>query len=140
MNHDSVKNLRVLLEDVLAEKLGTYTFPNGIKEKAIAVDIGGKYPPSNTKVEGLEVVIHPYAEITTTNLLNNFSGFDFAHEIHLKQWDIDPSTVLTESVVLIKALLGSSIEVGQMLAPVEEKEIIESCTLIYLDRRLIRYG
>ena len=137
MNHDSLKTLRTILENALADKLGTYTFPNGLKEKAIAVDIGGKYPPSDTKIEGLEVVITPYTDIESNGLNNGYADLEFAHEINLKQWNPKPSLDLMECVARVRSLLGNSVEIGPRLIPLDELGNIESCKIIYLERRFI---
>ncbi len=139
MNHESIKRLRSEIETALADKLGIYTFPNGIKERAIAVDLGN-YPPKNTKIEGLEVVITPYKEINSMGLLNNFSDFEFYHEILLKQWQTTPSTDLIDSIIIIRTLFGSNIQVGIRTLRLDDISTIESCPLMYLERKSLRYG
>jgi len=139
MNHESIKQLRSSIESALVDKLGLYTFSNGIKERAIAVDLGN-YPPQNTKIEGLEVVITPYKEINSTGLLNDFSDFEFYHEILLKQWSSTPSTDLIDSILIIRTLFGSRVQVGVRVLRLDDISTIESCPLMYLERKSLRHG
>lgn len=76
---------------LLGNLLGTYTFPdNGGTDHAIAIlpdaDAGWNYPPSGTKIAGVEVVIvRPYPD--ASQLLGGDRMKTYTWSLTLKQWD-----------------------------------------------------
>lgn len=86
--------LRQVIQDTLsaAGLLGLYIFPDDTSDAAIAVvglgsDQGEEsYPPTGTRISGLEVVIIPGEEIPPQDTLDGYIQF-FRTAIVLKQWD-----------------------------------------------------
>lgn len=82
---------------ILANKLGTYTFPNnsGIAQAIACLpdpDKGWNYPENGTKTSGLEIVIkQPYPDMQS-NIGGDRTSMS-TWEIHLKQWDTNQSLV-----------------------------------------------
>lgn len=140
---DDIKNLKERILESIVDLLGEYTFANGLKEKAIAVDIGGKYPPKNTKISGLECVIVPQSELSASWMLGSGVSLEVSHRIELKQWDEKPNRQLMIAVQRLVITFGSDLNVGPRLAPIDKLGNIESCSMIftnYENRRLIRNG
>ena len=83
--------LRTLIANALGEKLGVYFLPNAsapIPAIAVIPDkvYGANYPPPETTVSGIEVVIHrPRPEAMAR--LGNDSMRTRKWEIYLNQWD-----------------------------------------------------
>lgn len=141
---DAIKKLREAILESIGDLLGEYTFANGLKEKAIAVDIGGKYPPKGTQITGLECVIVPQSDLSASWLLGSGVSLQASHRIELKQWDFEkPSNQLIIAVQRLAVVFGSDLDIGPRLAPIDELGNIESCSMIftnYENRRLIRNG
>jgi len=80
--------LREKIFTALTDVLGTYTFGNGGTTPALVVlsDNGELFPPENTQVEGLEVIIFS-PNIKPDALLQ---GYKIREEwiLHLKQWEV----------------------------------------------------
>lgn len=121
---------------ILANKLGTYTFPDNSTDKAIAClpdpDKGWNYPENGTKVSGLEVVIkQPYPDVSAN--IGGDRTFTSTWEIHLKQWDS------YKDLVEVIGLLGSELpnyylieRVSQM--PASDKLLtVEQCKIFLKD-------
>ena len=89
---ESPLHLRNTIEAALGDSIGTYTFSNGQKVKAIALLRGGEiYPPPETVTEGLEaVVFYPSPSIEP-----NLGGYTVRNDwiVHLKQWDVEKTTL-----------------------------------------------
>lgn len=139
-----VVDLKGRILESIGDLLGQYTFSNGLKDKAIAVDVGGKYPPKNTKITGLECVIVPQTELSAFWMLGSGVGLEVAHRIELKQWDFEkPNRQLMDAVKRLAITFGRDLEIGPRLAPINELGNIESCSMVYTNyenRRLIRNG
>ena len=83
--------LRTLIVNALGNKIGVYFLPKATSSiPAIAVIpdkvYGSNYPPPETTVSGIEVVIHR-PRPNATALLNNDSMRTRKWEIYLNQWD-----------------------------------------------------
>lgn len=100
----------VLRSDIIAllgNLLGTYSFPdNGGTDHAIAVlpdaDAGWNYPPSGTKITGVEVVIvRPYPGVSP--LLGGDRTKTYVWHITLKQWS-SASNLLAATEALVNGL------------------------------------
>ena len=82
---DSPRQLREVIESALGDELGTYTFENGLSAPAIAYAPNlSDYPPANTVVAGLEVVILPPSPAISPLL----QGYAVENQwfLYLKQW------------------------------------------------------
>jgi hypothetical protein len=83
-----VLDLRESIFAALGSILGTYTFGNGSVTPALAVlsENGELFPPENTQVEGLEVVIFRPTLVPSSLL----QGYKIREEwiLHLKQWEV----------------------------------------------------
>jgi len=86
--------LKTDISNILSSLLGTYTFPDGTVQPAIAVlpdpARGWLYPDEGTITSGLEVIIkQPYPSATP-----NISGDilkSYGWEIHFNQWNTQAS-------------------------------------------------
>jgi hypothetical protein len=83
--------LRTLIINALGDKLGVYFLPKATSSTlAIAVIpdkiYGSNYPPPETTVSGIEVVIHR-PRPSATAMLGNDSMRTRKWEIYLNQWD-----------------------------------------------------
>lgn len=84
--------LRATIAQSLSSLIGTYTFDGGYTDAAISVEGLGadngedSYPPTGTKVTGLEVVITPGEELPIIDILEGYIQ-RFRTTITLKQWD-----------------------------------------------------
>lgn len=91
--------------------LGTYTFPEGDIDDAIAVEGMGhdageeSYPPAGTQVEGLEVVIIPAEDMPIVPTLDGYIQ-TYRHLIVLKQHDNGQNKTLP-AFHLLKQALGN---------------------------------
>ena len=139
-----VGELKVRILESIGDLLGEYTFSNKLKEKAIAIDVGGKYPPKDTKTTGLECVIIPQSELSASWMLGDGVALEIAHRIELKQWDLkEPNKQLMNAVQVLAIAFGNDLDIGPRLIPVDELGIIESCSMTYTNyanRRLTRNG
>jgi hypothetical protein len=94
-----VIDILILRNDILAiiaNQIGTYTFPDRTTAQAIAClpdpGKGWNYPENGTKTSGLEVVIkQPYPDVEAN--IGGDRTFTNSWEIHLKQWDTNKSLV-----------------------------------------------
>lgn len=139
-----IGELKAQILDSIGDLLGQYTFNNGLKETAIAVDVGGKYPPKNTKISGLECVIVPQTDLSASWMLGKGVSMEITHRIELKQWDFEkPNRQLMDAVQKLAVSFGGDLEIGPRLAPVDSLGIIESCSMKYTNytnRRVIQNG
>lgn len=127
--------LKQRLLETIGDLLGTYTFSNKLREKAIAIDLNGKYPPKNTEVEGLECVITPETELSASWMLANKVIRTRTHQIELKQWNWQkdsPNLIIARNRLAIA--FGSDLEIGVRLTPRNELGNIESCTMSLTQR------
>ncbi|WP_445634511.1 DUF3168 domain-containing protein [Nostoc sp. DSM 114161] len=128
---------------ILANKLGTYTFPNnGGTTKAIAClpdpDKGWNYPENGTKVSGLEVVIkQPYPDVESN--LGGDRTFVNSWEIHLKQWDTNQS--LVEIIGLLSGELPSDYLIERVSPmPISDKLLtVEQCKIFIRESLVISH-
>jgi hypothetical protein len=83
--------LRTLIVNALGDKLGVYLFPKATTSTAAIAVIpdkihGSNYPPPETTVSGIEVVIHSPRPSALARL-GNGSMRTRKWEIYLNQWD-----------------------------------------------------
>jgi hypothetical protein len=103
--------LRATIANTLlpAGLLGTYTFADGSTDPAIAVEGLGTeagedaYPPANTRVTGLEVVIVPAEDIPIESTLDGYIQ-TYRHVVVLKQWSTGENLTLKAFHLLKQAL------------------------------------
>lgn len=101
---ESGKKLRELIEKTLGDSIGTLTFENGLSTAAIAVLNGGEqYPPPNSKITGLEIVIFA-PEMAIGDLLGGYIC-ENQWVVHVKQWDFNRNT--NEAVKKLLTVLGN---------------------------------
>lgn len=121
-------NLRETISNILTTHIGTYTFSSGASQ-AIAIlpdsQHGYSYPPSGTKVSGVEVVIIRPVPTTALRLTGYASRRTW--QIYLKQWDKSKNLVQATEV-LIDGLnrLGYAFESPIHVLPNEKAQGIES--------------
>lgn len=83
--------LRTLIMGSVGNQLGTYVLPNASTfVPAIAVlpdkKYGNNYPPPETKISGIEIIIHK-PRPNSISRLGNDSLRTYKWEIYLNQWD-----------------------------------------------------
>lgn len=108
--------LRQIIEDTLVPTglLGTYTFPDGSTDQAIAVEGLGNddgeesYPPAGTQVVGLEVVMVPAEDVQQQSFLDG-DGIFFQTTIILKQHDSGSNKTL-KAYLLLSSQFGNIYE------------------------------
>ncbi|MEG3875792.1 hypothetical protein QT972_00210 [Microcoleus sp. herbarium7] len=124
---DEIIKLKQQIE-ALAE-IGIYTFPNGQIVKAVSVATPN-YPPAGTVTQGLEVAIVPGVKMDLKPALNQGCFWNISHEIILKQWD-EQKTTLDIIRPLTQLLLENnySVNVGLRLIPNPKLGNIESRNL-----------
>lgn len=123
------KLLRSQIQEVTTGLIGSYTLPGGQVVPALAVDTNGKYPPSGTKVEGLEIVIVPNISSNPRPGIGNSRIWEYISRIYLKQWDGSGDTLgATEKII---PLLGNKIQVGPRILPNDSIGNIESRTITF---------
>ena len=135
-------NLRNDILAILANRLGTYTFPsNGGTASAIAClpdpDKGWNYPENGTKISGLEVVIKQSYPGVSANIGGDRT-FAQSWEIHLKQWDTNKS--LIEVIGLLSGDLPADYLIERVSTmPANDKLlIVEQCKIFIKEWKLIR--
>jgi hypothetical protein len=121
---DEIIKLKTQIEE-LAE-IGTYTFPNGQIIKAVSVATPN-YPPAGTLTQGLEVAIVPGINMDLKPALNQGCFWKISHEIILKQWN-EQRTTLDIIRPLTQLLLENnySVNVGLRIIPNPKLGNIES--------------
>lgn len=125
----TAQSLRSHLSEILQGKIGTYNFTTGASTMALAVlpdSISGySYPPTGTKVSGIEVVIIRPTPTTALRLTGYASRLTW--EIHLKQWDRSKNLVqATEALIDGLNKLGYAFESPIHVLPNEKIQGIES--------------
>jgi hypothetical protein len=124
----NVLELRQKLTNILDDLLGEYTFVNGRCVKAIAVVpdsvYGYDYPPTGTKVTGLEMVIWAEAKLDTYPIIQGTHVVN-STQVVLKQWD-DKKTTVEATNRLISCLGNDKIEVRPRVMPVPGLNNIET--------------
>lgn len=126
-------NLRSHLTTILSDSIGTYTFKSGSVSPAIAVipdsKYGYGYPPTNTTVTGIEVVIIRPSP-TTVMLLGGFKS-RLSWQIYLKQWDKTKHLEqATNALITGLDKLGYAFESPVRVIPNEKSGGIESVGLV----------
>lgn len=107
-----VIELRIALESVLIDRLGTYTYANGSTSPALSVRSIGEAMPANTKVQGLEAILrrdptpepvqtyqHQKAILRWTLFLIDWDGSNEPHKAAADVLDAFPSTKILPVVV-----------------------------------------
>lgn len=122
-------NLRETISNILKGHIGTYTFSSGATALAIAIlpdtKHGYSYPPTGTKVQGIEVVIIRPTPTTSLRLTGYASRLTW--QIYLKQWDKSKNLVqVTEVLVQGLNKLGYAFESPIHVLPNERTGGIES--------------
>ena len=102
---ESPQQLREVIQSALGDELGTYTFENGLSAPAIAYAPNlSDYPPANTVVAGLEVVIIP----PSPSILPLIQGYAVENKwiLYLKQWNPSktPRPALNRLLGVVKSI------------------------------------
>lgn len=125
----SAIEIRQIIEQALGNLLGTYTLPNGVPVPAIAVlpdpRLGYHYPPTNTQVTGLEVVILLDSGLESRPLTGGHNLTTSVVKIQLKQWD--QSSNLVPAIEALIVAFGGGLQVGPRLLPLDKLGNIETC-------------
>ncbi len=131
MEINSLK-IKIDIFNILSGQIGLYTFSNGVEVPAIAIlpdsTYGYDYPPMNTKVSGIEVVIIDNIPKIQARIGANDSLQTYYWDIYLKQWDnnplIDTATIAQEGMLD----LGYMITPASFVKPSIELGILSSAT------------
>lgn len=119
--------LRAEIVAALGSELGTYTLPNGVTTEAIAISLSGNYPPAGTTCQGLEVVITPSANLTSTRALGRGYYWTDLAAIALKQWDAAGST--EPGIRRLVPILPGNVEILPRVLPNSALGNIETVTI-----------
>ena len=126
-------DLRQAILEALASVIGTYHFPRGGSAKALSIlpdpDYGYDYPPSGTRIEGLEVVVLPATDASAVPMLRGKRRWQTSTQIFLKQWDSKNDTVAATE--LIVPILGNNVKIGPRVLPLDQLGNIESRNITF---------
>jgi len=125
MTPQEISQIRQAILDACVDIIGTYTLPTGETFPAIAASHA--FPPPNTAVEGLEIVITADSEVAIAPLCGSGSFWEEKTQITLKQWDASKDT--NQALGLIAPLLGSKVTINPRVLPDKSIGNIETRTI-----------
>lgn len=131
-----IECLRKKILKILEIDLGEYVFANGKSVPAISIDNNGEYPPSGTKITGLECVIIPLNNLIATRMCGS-KQIKYQSDILLKQWDSTKN--LIRAVEKLIAGLPEISRVGPRLLANGDLQSIEQQRIVIEINEIIRW-